>query len=450
MHLKIIHVSRIAAAAVVAALGAAALPAIAGGSAASAARVAALTLTKSADTTRITGVGQIVQYTFAVANSGDEQVTAVLVSDPLLPVLTCVNSVGGPLVNGSFSLAPAATASCTARYTVTAADIESGDELSNTGHVAGTDPNGRGVQADSNTLVIPIVEDDGALSITKSAEPLQVPGAGSVVTYTFSVTNTGDEQLTEGEITDSRLPGSTVYVCTGPNGRDFDNGAIILDPADTVECTAEYTVTAADAAAGTITNTATATAEDPAGQTVTDVSEAVTVRIAAAPGDGLTLRKSVTPHRVHRARQRLRYTLRITNTGTTVLNDVSVRDSRVATDEFTCRIADGPRQEPGEFSLQPGQTAVCTARYRVTRADLRHRVIRNRAQATAVSAIAGRQVRSNVATAVVRVAHRRWHHQHWHHGQWHHGQWHHRPRHHHHSWLNDDSRHDTAPALSRQ
>src|SRR5918996_3952839 len=82
----------------------------------------ALTIDKSSTTTSITAAGQVVPYTFVVTNTGNVTLTGITVTDPKVGPVSCPET----------TLAPGASMTCTASYTVTQADINAGGDLNNT------------------------------------------------------------------------------------------------------------------------------------------------------------------------------------------------------------------------------------------------------------------------------------------------------------------------------
>lgn len=94
--------------------------------------------------------------------------------------------------------------------------------------------------------------------------PPPVPGAGSLICYTFEIENTGGTVLTGVTVNDPLI------TVTG--------GPLTLNPGETGTLTGTYTVTAADELAGQVDNTATAFGNPPAGPPVTDIdSETVVI-----------------------------------------------------------------------------------------------------------------------------------------------------------------------------
>jgi uncharacterized repeat protein (TIGR01451 family) len=82
----------------------------------------ALSIDKTADTAGPLTVGQVINYTYLVTNTGNVTITGVDVNE------TAFNGTGTPVPNpttvGSTTLAPGGTVTFTASYTVTQADID--------------------------------------------------------------------------------------------------------------------------------------------------------------------------------------------------------------------------------------------------------------------------------------------------------------------------------------
>ncbi len=103
-----------------------------------------LTLVKSADREEYTAPGEIINYTLTVTNTGNVTITGITVSDPIVTV-TCP---GAP-----YTLIPGASTTCTAQYTVTAADILAGS-IVNTATATGSSPTTAPVNTISNTVTV--------------------------------------------------------------------------------------------------------------------------------------------------------------------------------------------------------------------------------------------------------------------------------------------------------
>jgi hypothetical protein len=123
----------------------------------------------------------------------------------------------------------------------------------------------------------------GAIDLTKTidhtATTKTIFTEGDTVPYSFLVTNTGEEALSDVHVTDPKIA-------------DISCPATTLQPADSFTCTGAYgPLSAADAAAGRFDNTATATGVDTDGATQTSTSTATVATYESAP---LSVTKRVT------------------------------------------------------------------------------------------------------------------------------------------------------------
>jgi uncharacterized repeat protein (TIGR01451 family) len=261
----------------------------------------AITLKKSASIASFRAPATTVDYSYKVTNTGNVTLDPVTVTDPMagLSAISCPAT----------SLAPGASETCTATYTTTQADVDRGS-LQNTGTATGTPPSGPNVTAQSSVW-IPAVQTP-SISVIKLADVPTVSTVGQVVTYSFTVANTGNVTLSNVDITDAQASPSlasslgTITCVTGTNG------SITLAPAATDTCSAPYTVTQADLTNESITDTATVTGQPPNQlPPVTDTSTftlsvtSVSVVKSASPSGGVVA-GSATP---------IVYTLTVTNTG---------------------------------------------------------------------------------------------------------------------------------------
>ncbi|MEU3572471.1 GEVED domain-containing protein [Kitasatospora sp. NPDC036755] len=233
----------------------------------------ALTVAKTADTNDLTA-GETITYSFTVTNTGNVTLTDVTIGEGewtgsgRAPQAVCPAAAR--------SLAPGAQVVCTAAYTVTQADADRGS-LRNTATAGGTPPHGGPVTSPPSTVQLPHGSRP-ALTVAKSADPATVRAAGAKVTFSYTVTNTGNVTLTDVHPVEGVFTGTgTISAITCPDT------AKSLAPGATVVCTATYQVTPADAAAGGITNTATATATGPDGTPATSAPSTTTVHVEPAP-----------------------------------------------------------------------------------------------------------------------------------------------------------------------
>jgi uncharacterized repeat protein (TIGR01451 family) len=322
----------------------------------------AVTLVKSAvpsDAAHFTA-GQLVTYTFVVTNTGNVTLAPVTVTDTGFtgtgapPAVSCPPGGTSTIAR----LAPGAQALCTATYTLTQADIDAGT-LADTGTVTGTPPAGPDVTA-ASPVGIPAPQSP-ALAIAKAASPTTVHAAGDRVTYTFTVTNTGNLTLHAITVDDTQLPPASQAGLSPVSCPDTT-----LAPGQFTTCTATYTVTQADLDHGRVDDTATATGTPPSGSPVSSPPAGLTVTAASAAADIVV--KSTTTARVTRAGQEVPYSFLVTNTGNVTLAGVTVTDT-VAAPSDPAGLSPVTCPDP---TLAPGASETCTATYTVTQADIDH------------------------------------------------------------------------------
>jgi predicted cobalt transporter CbtA len=189
---------------------------------------------------------------FAVDDAVPAGITDATTSTPGCTVTgNDVQCAEGPLDNGdSFTITLTGTAPATASTCVVNTATVTANE---------TDPN-----ADNNTSSVQTCTSPGfpSVGIVKSASIQSYSTAGTPITYTYQVTNTGDVTLTNVTVTDPMTGLSAINCGSGTNV------IASLDPADSATCTATYTTTQADVEADSITNIGTATGTTPTGSTV--------------------------------------------------------------------------------------------------------------------------------------------------------------------------------------
>jgi LPXTG-site transpeptidase (sortase) family protein len=170
-----------------------------------------------------------------------------------------------------------------------------------------------------------------ALTLTKTANPTSVSAAGDIVTYTFSVQNTGNVTLTNITLSDSLLSGLS---CTAI-------ASLAPGASQSFTCTGNtYTVLQSDidnngGGDGDIDNTATATGTPPSGPDVSDTdSQAVTITRTPA----LTIIKEVSADNTNWndtsvtvvVGDTVFYRVRVSNTGNITLTGLVVNDLTIA------------------------------------------------------------------------------------------------------------------------
>ena len=163
-------------------------------------------------------------YSYKVTNTGNVTLDPVTVTDPMAGL--------SPISCPATSLAPWVSETCTATYTTTQADVDRG--LSeNTGTATGTPPSGPPVTAQSSVCIPACRYPSIASKKTASIKSYSAPG--TLVTYSYKVTNTGNVTLDPVTVTDP-MAGLSPISCP----------ATSLAPWVSETCTATYTTTQAD------------------------------------------------------------------------------------------------------------------------------------------------------------------------------------------------------------
>lgn len=216
-----------------------------------------LTISKTADTANVPAAGAVISYTITVTNTGDTALTGISVSDTLDQNGTATTlTLSGPSGDGGVSgvMEPAEVWIYTASHTVTQGQIDDANDLVNT---VVFDPSETAPVSDSATTTITA---SPSLSITKSANDTIGVTAGQVVTYTYTITNTGNQTVSAIKLADSHGGSGSAPVpdpdaatltdnapagdSTNPTTGDGEWDA--LAPGDVLTVTATYTVTQTD------------------------------------------------------------------------------------------------------------------------------------------------------------------------------------------------------------
>ncbi|MEJ6388822.1 DUF7507 domain-containing protein [Gymnodinialimonas ulvae] len=323
-----------------------------------------LTFDKRVISAPITAVGQSITYEFEVQNTGNQTLTNVTVTDPLLPGLTCTVA----------SLAPGANLICSENYTVTQADIDAGSVV-NTATANATIPAGGSISGtDGETVAMPAA--NPLINLAKSASPDPFGPLGGDVLYTFTVTNTGNVTLTNIVVTDPIDPG---YSCPVPD----------LAPGQTnSSCTLSYTVTQPDVDAAQITNTATVNATATRGAAAP--ANATITTPGPTPAPALELSKTSAVDFLGDGGT-VTYTFTVVNTGTVTLQPPTINDTMT-------RLDGSPGGPIGALSapvesgtanglLDVGETWTYTATYTITLDDVNAGGFENTATAIAADAL---------------------------------------------------------------
>ena len=298
----------------------------------------ALSLTKSASPITYSALNQSIQYSYVVKNTGN-----VTLAGPF----TVADDKATVSCPATTSLAPGASITCTATYTITQADLDAGSVTNKATATNGTVTSNQ-AQATVTAVKAP------ALSLTKSANPQNYDAVGQAISYSYVIVNTGNVTL------------------VGPFTVADDKATVScpattsLAPGASITCTASYAITQADLDSGSVTNHATAT-----DGTLTSNPAEATVNAVQAPA--LSLDKTVQEENYAKVGDVLHYSYLVTNSGNVTLHDaVTVSDDKTTA---TC-----PALPAG--GLAPGASITCNASYTVSQADLDGGSVTNVASAT--------------------------------------------------------------------
>lgn len=231
-----------------------------------------LAITKVANVSQVDAAGDEILYTVTVENRGNVTLTNVVVTDPLTGLAETIAS-----------LAPGATESFERIYETTQEDLDSqggGDgDIDNTA-AADSDETGEVTASYEVGLLY-----DPNLSVVKLANVDSVDEAGDKITYTISVSNTGNTTLTDVTLEDTLIEDTLDNDANDDGVIDGDDGDSLLEVGETWVWTGEYTVTQADYDAALespgiyyIRNTATADSEET--ESVTSSEEVSVVEVA--------------------------------------------------------------------------------------------------------------------------------------------------------------------------
>ena len=198
-------------------------------------------------------------YEIVLQNTGELDQTGVVVNDTLPD--GSVGTVSGPVETGGtpdgiFEVGE--TWTYTVSYVVTAGDIAAGTDLTNNVSIT-TDQYTTESLADETALAVTtIVAGAPSISVTKTATPNTNVAAGQTVTYTYVVTNTGNQFVTDISLSDAHggsgpAPIPANETLTGDNdvlgdSSDSSNDGVwdSLAPQDEITFTATYIVTQDD------------------------------------------------------------------------------------------------------------------------------------------------------------------------------------------------------------
>jgi hypothetical protein len=298
-------------------------------------------LAKSSSPDTFGAAGETINYGYTVTNTGNVTLHRIALADSRLGMVTCPAT----------TLAPGESMTCTAAYVTTQADVDRGD-VENAAVVTARPPAGPPV-ADADTEAVPAVH-LAQIDLVKSAFPAEYGTAGEQITYTYTVTNTGNVTLRNVALTDNRLGAVACLTAT-------------LAPGESTTCLGYHLTTQADVDAGQITNAAIVAGDPPTGPPVTD---GATDAVYADRAPAIAERKTAFPLEYDAPGEKITYTYTVANTGNVTLHNVTLADDRLG--DVAC---------PASV-LALGESMTCHAVTVTTQADVAEGRLTNAATVT--------------------------------------------------------------------
>ena len=303
-------------------------------------------------------LGQNITYTITVTNSGPAGATGVMVSDTTPPGLTPVSVSGGgctafPCTIGALAVGPPVTITVT--YNVPA--NYAGTSITNTATVSSaSDPNASNDSASATSTISAQAD----LSISKTGPPSVTVGQN--ITYTITVTNTGQLSAANTFVNDSTPAGLTFVANGGACSGPFPCALGTLGTGQTATITSTFSVPA-NYAGTTISNTATVSTSSPESNTSNNSSTATTPISSTAVAD-LSVTKTgqgeANPSNI------VDFTVIVANSGPGTANNVVVADPTPPGLQFISNSGACITPYPCLFnSLASGGIVAITSRYRV-------------------------------------------------------------------------------------
>jgi len=286
----------------------------------------ALTITKTQKSSVPANIGDSLVYEIVVTNTGNVTLHNVDVTDANATISNCDIPAA--------TLSVGASITCTATHVATEADFNAG-KIVNVAHAASDETDGNSNEVESS------LTSDPSMSVTKSITSGSPAQVGDVITYSITLTNTGNVTLHNVYLSDAN---ATLGDCTVA-------APVTLESGQSLTCVASHVTTDADFAAGQVLNTAVGNSDE-----TTSNSNEVQTTLVSSPS--LSVAKTQTGDLPAKVGDVIHYSIVVSNTGNVTLHNVVVTDANAVLDA-PC-VAD---------SLAVGATLTCTASHTTTDAD---------------------------------------------------------------------------------
>jgi len=344
------------------------------------------TIVNGADATLV-DPDDTITYQLDVDNTGNTTLSGVLVSDSIATVACpATTDLGNAFVNdGNAQLAVGDGIVCTAVYVLLQTDLDSGG-VQNTANVASLDPTSAAVN-DTDTVMSGFTQKT-SVALLKTATPLpDMPADGDPITYTFTLTNTGNVSLASPQVTDP-ICEAPLGPLTFTNGFQSGDAGVLgeMEAGETWVFECVYTIDQADVNAGEVANTATATGTPPASSGLPNPTSTASNLADAQQNAAIAIDKSSSLPTVSGGSlpaatdvgDTVNYTFEVENIGNVTLTNVVVTDPLITAAPNNGTIS----CLPGLASMEPNDVVICTASYILTQIDIDAGMVANTASAT--------------------------------------------------------------------
>ena len=306
-------------------------------------------ISKIADKEKVTTAGEEITYTITVTNTGNTILKDLTVRDDMLGIDKVISEIK---INGTNVIS--------AQYTVTQDDIDKGGVIKNIVTVGDKE-----TERDVN------VEQNPGYTAVKTADKEKVTTAGEEIIYTITVTNTGNTTLKDIAVKDD-MAGINTKIDT-------------IEVGKSASVTGTYTVKQSDIdKGGKIHNVATVGDKSPEKDVPVEQNPCILVNkdataVKAKDAEGFT---DITETTKVRPDDVIEYTIVVTNTGNTTLEDIKITDSLNV--KYDDKDVNAGNTVYTIESLEPGKYVEIKVYYTVTAEDVKTEgTINNVATATA-------------------------------------------------------------------